>query len=150
MNAPRNLFSHAIFKYLIGAALIWGALSVVLCFFHGRGTFFVEAAWSLAVCALCTLGLIALGKLLAGVFYIVTSTSQNRLTYLVQTSVWVMIKLACFLILNVILIKSDAVPRFALLLGLGTLGVVPLLGGVCWSRIDRASERSSAKEFLHA
>ncbi len=141
-NAP-DLFNHPIYRNLFGAAALWLLIAVSVCYGHGQSLFPQEAGWTIGIWALCTLGLIALGKLLAGVLNLASGPVVNRLSHLVQTSVWILIKLACFLILNAILVKSASVPRLAILLGFGTLGVVPLLSGLTWSWL-------SPEEFQHA
>ena len=90
-------------------------------------------AWDFSLWCLCLFDLFALMKTIVGALKLMSATLENRGPLLIQTSFWGMIKIACLGIFTVILIKGQAIPTLALLLGVGTLVVVPLVGGYWWS-----------------
>ncbi len=85
--------------------------------------------WLLAVADLAiTAG--AIGALLR----LTTVSEDNRMAASVQAFTWGAVKLACLGVFVVLLVNGTQIPVSSLLLGLGTMIVVPILGGLWWSQ----------------
>ena len=92
-----------------------------------------EFQWAAGLWAYCLFDLFAL--LRCAYFLVVlqlTPPEKKRTLLILQTFYWGTIKLACWLFLSVVLLKGPPIPKSSLLLGMGTLGAVPLLGGIIW------------------
>ena len=135
------------------SGLAWGLIGVVIGWIRFRGgdpgELFRQMKW---LCGLWLLSMVDLFSLVQGVGLLVRLSAdgsaaapdsekqprENRTFLIIQTSYWVTLKLACWLLLSLVLLKGKAIPLYGLLFGLGTLAVVPLLGGIMWSqRISR-------------
>lgn len=119
---------------------VWTALAWTL-----LGTGFVaytEGDWAratgpfLGLALLSALDLLALAKVVERVLGFAAATSEKRGPALVQTFFWGALKLACLGIFILVLSKGVRFAASSLILGLGTLVVVPLVGGYFWSRRD--------------
>lgn len=121
----------------IGSALAWAAFScVVLCKFSSPvgHPWVVTFRWFFQLWFLSLVDLIALAKVSSIVLAGVPEESKNRAQMLFRASYWGFLKLACLGIFLFVLIKGQAIPALSLVTGLGTLIVVPLVGGIWWSQ----------------
>lgn len=116
------------------AAAVWAAVGYGLCrHFSSSELLRSNLGWLFALWALCLFDLFALGKTVQGLLSFASGITENRAIYAIQTFSWGLLKLACVGIFALILIKGN-LPSLGLLSGLGTLIVVPLLGGLIWSQ----------------
>lgn len=122
------------------AALIWAVLSMGLCRYFAEDTaqFITNVLWLAGLYLLSLCDLVALGKTIEGMIFVSSGEGENRAVRALQTFYWVLLKLLCLGIFTVVLIKGRSIPSAGLLLGLGTIGIVPLLGGLFWSRTAHA------------
>jgi hypothetical protein len=114
------------------AAIAWAVAAVLLCWYWDGSV--LAFRWMLGLWALCLLDLFAIAKTMAAVIAVSADAAGNRPALLVQASTWGAIKLACLGLLGILLFRGQSIPSHALLLGLGTLVVVPLIGGLWWSQ----------------
>jgi hypothetical protein len=100
----------------------------------------VATYWALAIWALCMLDFLTLARCGSSVLALMASgpNDTKRPYWMIQSLFWGSMKLLCLGAIGVALFYGRSIPSIALLLGLGTLLVVPLFGGFWWSR----------KEFL--
>src|SRR5690348_8631334 len=97
--------------------------------------------WMLGLSLLCLLDLLAIAKTIHHLFMTVGSengsngqeTHPNRFFSAIRASYWGAIKIACFLLFGATLLMGRALPAgipvAALVTGISTLAIVPLLGG---------------------
>jgi len=143
---PESGRQEKIFQPFGIAALIWLAVGVASC------SYFSEAAethknlvWFLGLWALCLCDLIVLAKTVQGLFAFAAGAVENRPAQIIQTFSWGFLKLVCLGIFTFVMIRGRPFPMLGLLIGLGTLVVVPLLGGILWSsKILGVSENGRA------
>lgn len=97
---------------------------------------FLAVQWIFIFWVLSILDLVALAKTLSSVMGLINSSekSELRATYMVQTLCWGFFKLACLGLFILVLLKGQNIPWIGLLLGMGTLVVVPVMGGFVWSQ----------------
>ena len=89
--------------------------------------------WFTGLWVLCLFDLYALSRTLEAALGLMNEESEKRSALTIQAFYWGTIKLACLGIFGTILLKGDSIPATSLLLGLGTLIVVPLMGWYWWS-----------------
>jgi hypothetical protein len=100
-----------------------------------RGSALLGAsAWLLLLWAVCLTDLYSLSRAVEALMELVSGTSENRGALVIQASYWGMIKLICLGILGLTVFYGRSIPSVSLLMGTGTLVVVPLLGGYWWSQ----------------
>ncbi|MEO5971054.1 MAG: hypothetical protein ABIQ95_14090 [Bdellovibrionia bacterium] len=85
--------------------------------------------WCLSV---LDLGILA--KFLSSAGYLMNANETTRSAYAVQAIVWGVGKIVCLGLFVLVLLKGHEIPMHSLLLGMGTLVVVPLAGGFIWSQ----------------
>jgi hypothetical protein len=95
----------------------------------------VVGLWTLSL-----LDLVALTRLLGVVFKWMSPNSGNPAVFFIQTLFWGALKLVCLGLFFITLLKGQKIPMHGLLLGMATLGVVPVVGGFIWSQ--RISENA--------
>lgn len=117
----------------------WGILSGGLSGLVGGG---FAAAWALAFWLACALDLFALAKTIESALSLIAEDrrSQKRPALIVKTTLWGVIKFACLGLLGISLWRARLAPPISLLTGMATLVVVPLLGGLFWSRKELQSD----------
>lgn len=122
------------------AAIIWAFLSIGICRYFNADTsrFMTSILWLAGLFLLSLCDLVALGKTIEGMIFVASGEGENRSVRALQTFYWILLKLLCLGIFTVVLIKGRSIPSLGLLLGLGTVGIVPLLGGLFWSRTAHA------------
>ena len=122
------------------AALVWAVVGFAACKYWSEDASVLQRnlVWHFGLWALCLLDLAALAKTVNGMLIIAAGSSgpvaENRGAYVIHTFSWGLIKLVCLGIFALVMIKGRPVPTAGLLLGMGTLVVVPLVGGFFWSQ----------------
>jgi hypothetical protein len=132
----RPLFLRQKALPFFGVAVLWLILGQFLAW-RWSSSFdqaILACQWMFIFWALCILDLLALVKLISIAFQWINSTLENRPVYLIQTLSWGGIKLVCLGFFIGILLKEQHIPMHGLLLGLGTLAIVPWVGGFFWSQ----------------
>lgn len=124
------------------AALVW-ALCVATGAYFLEPTHPVRAVlWALGLWALCIFDLFALAKVVRGALRLAAGQNEAgtadpvelRTALGLNTAFWGLIKLSCLGLFMGVLLKGVEIPTGSLLLGLSTLVVIPLLGGLIWSQ----------------
>jgi len=131
-------------KPFVWAALIWGVVAsgwVIL----GSTEVGRALGWMLGLWAICLFDLVALAKMFDAVLSLAARGVQTN--WIVQAFFWATAKLACIAVLIAVLIAGKDAPQLGLILGSSTLVVVPLVGGLWWSRtqLSRRSRISRVK-----
>jgi hypothetical protein len=123
-------------KPFLWIALIWLGFGQILCqtMSQDRIQSLASAQWMFIIWALSLLNLGVLAQWMSIVIRWMSSSQEKRSAYLIQTLFWGVFKLVCLGFFIAILLKGHHIPILGLLLGIGTLGVVPLLGGFFWSQ----------------
>jgi len=114
--------------------LIWGLIGLFTSLQSENSPFHVMM-WTLGLWFLCMLDLAAIAKTIAIVFILVSPQDlANKPAMIVQVIFWATLKFGCLGLLGFLFWSfGKELPNMALLMGLGTLLVVPLLGGFWWS-----------------
>ena len=121
-------------------ALAWLLLSGLLIFkkFGNSPEAVTVALGTLAFWGLSLVSLFVLAKLVSLILGLTTTPPEKRMGAAIQAFYWAVFKLACVGILITALIRASqaTTPGFglAVVLGMGTLCIVPLGGGYLWSR----------------
>jgi hypothetical protein len=122
-------------KPFIIAAIFWAVIGFAMCrHFSAVQELPKNLVWLFGLWALCLLDLLALGKTIQGMLAIAAGAGENLSAYTVHTFSWGLIKLVCLGIFALVMIKGNPIPTAGLLVGMGTLVVVPLVGGFLWSQ----------------
>lgn len=114
----------------------------VACAWVGLSTFYVWqtqggrlALWTLGLAALSLFDLFAMTQAIRAVIQLVSKVdSSESAAWWVQVVAWGSLKLACLFVFGWVLLSAEGVPSSSLFMGLGTLLVVPLAGGLWWSQ----------------
>ena len=116
--------------------LVWLVFGEILCHFLTPNTelAWVSSRWLLGIWALCIVDLYVLRMLVWSVLQILRSDQGNPSLYVIQTAFWGVLKLVCLGLFIIVLLKGQKIPLHSLLMGIGTLGMVPLVGGFLWSQ----------------
>ncbi|MBC7693014.1 MAG: hypothetical protein H7222_14725 [Methylotenera sp.] len=103
--------------------------------------FLQSLLWMLGLWTLCVLDLVALAKTIAaGIILMSDQAPEKKSALAVQALSWGSLKMIFLGVIGLVLWKASTVPTVALLSGIGTLLIVPLVGGFWWSQ----------KELSHA
>jgi hypothetical protein len=127
------------------SAFVWLGIGVGFCFLNaGDHNGPVSTLWMVTLWALSLTDLLCLSKAIAVVLGLISDNhSVNKPAQMIQVAYWGTLKMVCLGLFAILLAKSRAVPGIAdqaLVLGISTLIVVPLAGGLWWSQ----------REFKHA
>lgn len=123
--------------FLFGTvSVVWLILSEVLCWGlnSNREQAFSAYKSLLGFWTLSVLDLGILAKFLSSAGYLMNANEATRSAYAVQAIVWGVSKVVCLGLFVLVLLKGHEIPMHSLLLGMGTLVVVPLAGGFIWSQ----------------
>jgi hypothetical protein len=116
------------------ASIVWVVLGAAICgYFSESVELKKNMVWFFGLWTLCLCDLVVLGKAVQGMFAFAAGTVENRPAQVIQTFSWGFLKLICLGIFTLVMFKGRPFPMLGLLGGLGTLVVVPLLGGLLWS-----------------
>ena len=136
------LSQGAVIPFLsVGIAwLLAGCLAAVFATHHanpavGTSTILI---WMASLWLLCMLDLLTAGMAFQAVFQLITS--HDRASWIVQAMIWGTLKLVCLAALAMVLMRAQAAPQWALVLGISTLVVVPTIAGIWWSRGEARGE----------
>ena len=113
----------------------WGIVTVVSNSF-GMVDPLHAILWSLALWALCMADFFGTAQMVRGMLAVRAGSSTSGGSPSAQALGGGALKLACFGLLGVVVWAGKEAPLRALLMGLGTMIVVPLLGGVWWFKRD--------------
>jgi hypothetical protein len=94
----------------------------------------MASEWMFYFWGLSLIDLFFLAKLMQVMVYGQRSKSKKNLKMSIEALCWGLIKISCMGLFILALLKGQKTPLYGLLLGLATLGVVPVLGGVLWSQ----------------
>jgi hypothetical protein len=131
-----SVFSSSVRKPFGVAAALWAVVAVALCriFTANHAAFILNLFWMAGLYLLSVLDLVALGKTVQGALAI---AAGNRAGSAIQTFYWFGLKLACLGIFILAMMSAShlgkATPTPGLLVGVGTVTMIPLLGGLFWS-----------------
>lgn len=115
-------------------ACAWLALGLALCAqFPGSSIGYAFGSLTL-LWAVCLLDLYSLARAVGAVLELSVTDGENRGRFTIQAFYWGLIKLLCLGILGIILFYGRSIPSAAMLIGTGTLVIVPLVGGYWWSQ----------------
>ncbi len=114
-------------------ALFWCVLGVVVLSFT-QAQIQTALFWALGLWLFCLFDLVALAKTIAAAMNLMSDQVQEKTIASIQTLFWGTIKLCSFGVLGWILFQAKAAPIGALVMGVGTMLVVPLVGGFWWSK----------------
>ncbi|MEN9723987.1 MAG: hypothetical protein RJB38_1973 [Pseudomonadota bacterium] len=114
------------------ASFLWLLLGLVLAAgVFSSGNFFKEMVWFVVF---WSLGVGDLATIAALVFAITSwGESSDRVKMGLRITILTGLKVTLLLIFGAILFLKHGIPQSSLLVGLGTLIVVPLLGGLFWT-----------------
>jgi hypothetical protein len=112
--------------------LIWLILGGVLSFVFskGQGHPWVSLRWMFFLWLLVVVDLIALASFVSAMFDWKAISDKNQGSLIIRASSWGVIKLACLGLLGMVLYSAKVIPSVPLFLGLGTLVVTPIGGGL--------------------
>lgn len=116
--------------------IIWLFIGEIACFLIGpsfedkvQAAFFMFGFW-----ALSALDLWVWVKLMETVIHWMNAIQEKRTAYSIQAFCWGIFKIVCLGLFIGVLLKGYQIPTRGLFLGVSTLGVVPLIGGLLWSQ----------------
>jgi hypothetical protein len=131
----KNRIDSGIFPFGV-VSLIWLILGEVLC--TALNTNIEQALFAkmsfLGFWLLSVLDLGILAKFLTSAGHLMNAGEHTRSAHTVQALVWGAGKIVCLGLFVLVLLKEHEIPMQSLLLGMGTLVVVPLAGGFIWSQ----------------
>ena len=135
------------FSTFVLASLGWLLLGLSAVYFlpDTWGDKALAAKWLLGLWFLCSLDLWVLAKtVLASLRWMGAQSgdgpngnngpSDKRVNYSFATLYWGAFKLICLGLLIVSLLEAQKAPMYSLVLGAGTLLIVPFIGGVFWNQ----------------
>lgn len=131
------------------AALLWLGLTSLGSWFYYREGFFNWSFLSLfGIWLICLADIGVTGKFFSAVFRIMTADSkpqqEKSILSLIQAFSWGTIKLAFVGFLIIVIYQGRRIPSSSLVLGIGTLFVVPVAGGLMWHCFGNTSFSSKA------
>ncbi len=116
------------------AGLIWLAIGLMICLGHEEISEVRRSqAWFVALAALSIVDFFVLRMLIQAVLRNFTASSDQKREFSRPIALWGIFKAVCLGLFLIVLLKGQKIPLLGLSLGVGTLGAVPLLGGVLWS-----------------
>jgi hypothetical protein len=122
----------------LATAFAWLGLGAIGLFFWEPEAASRPAAWSWMVgfWGFCVADLYALARTVFAVLAVAAEESaEARAKLSIQALFWGILKLGCLGLFTLVLIRhGTGIPAKGLLLGLGTLIVVPIVGGYWWSQ----------------
>ena len=147
-NPDRAVLSQgAIFPFLVVGTLwlVLGlGLSIGFSDFERFGSESLNSMkWMVGLWLLCLVDLFTAGVALQAAIQVLTGenlSATERAAWIFRATIWGTLKLVCLAVLVVVLIRGQTAPKLALVLGLSTLVVVPLVAGIWWSRKEAKTE----------
>jgi hypothetical protein len=119
-----------------GTALSWLALAQIIVRISSATAeeSTLASQWVLGLWFLCVLDLLVLRKLISIILHLVSDAERKSAKSAFQALIWGALKLLCLGLFILVLLKGQKIPMHGLMLGIGTLGTVPVLGGLLWSQ----------------
>ncbi len=123
-------------KLFLPAAMGWLFVGLLLClvFEWGNEALLLNMGWMALFWALCLLDLYALISTVEAAIEVMAQSGEKRSAQTIRAFYWGSVKLICLGIFGLILFSSHSIPETGLLAGIGTLMMVPLIGGYRWSK----------------
>ncbi len=136
-------------KPFISAAVFWATLSVTTLFiFTAQPQAGIFHFFKLFI--LVGFDLFFLGKTVAVLSDLLSDQlAEKRPNQVLQLALWGMAKMAALAALIAVIWNGKNIPTLALFLGLGSLIVIPFLGGLTWSWLEELKKERS-RELDHA
>ncbi len=106
----------------------------------------LSAKWIFGLWLLSVVDLLAMAKLLVTAIRVLDLSGEKRAAAIIRASYWGIVKLACLVLFVVLFLnagqssgqtigaQTGAIPHEAIFLGMGSLVMIPLLGGLIWSQ----------------
>ncbi len=144
-NPDRAVLSQgAIFPFLVVGTL-WLVLGLGLSIFGDPALESLKPnlKWMIGLWLLCLVDLFTAGMSLQAAIQVLNGenlSATEKATWIFRAAFWGTLKLVCLAALVVVLIRGQSAPKVALVLGLSTLVVVPLIAGIWWSRKEAKTE----------
>ena len=112
--------------------VVWLIFGMTLSYFVTKSNAhpWVSVRWMFWLWLLVVVDLVALASFMSGMFDWKAGFTKNQFLLIIRTSYWGLIKLACLGLLGMVLYSVKEIPSVALLLGLSTMMVVPVGGGL--------------------
>ena len=127
--------SSEITKPFAIAAVLWMVVGFGVCkYFSAPSLLQMNLIWLFGLWALSLVDLFALSKTVHGMLSFASGAAENRPARVIHTFSWGLIKLVCLGGFALVMIKGNPVSVLGLSAGLGTLVMVPLVGGLIWSQ----------------
>ncbi|MGK5088776.1 hypothetical protein WDW86_14560 [Bdellovibrionota bacterium FG-2] len=124
-------------KPFLWCALGWLVLGTLLSLALSSGEAKLSIAWFLCFWGLSVFDLFALTKVVSTLLILAAGDEKSvekRPALIIQSFYWGFLKIGCLGAFGVVLFLGSSISRGAMLLGLGTLIIVPLFGGFLWSQ----------------
>jgi hypothetical protein len=121
-------------KPFLLAAGAWLTVGVAVCGGFSGAKTGTALIWVGVLWVLCLLDLYALSRAVGAALALMSDDEENRGPLVVRALYWGVVKLTCLGILGAALSYGRSIPVTALLMGIGTAVVVPLIGGYGWSQ----------------
>lgn len=130
--------AHQLHNPFVWVSLIWAVISTIgLLLIVSPGQWFLAALGFYSFWFLTLLDLFSITKVVASLLNLMSdSANSSRTKTLIQLAFWGTLKLTCLIGLGLGISKAEGLPLMGLLMGLGTLIVVPLAGGFWWTRFE--------------
>jgi len=127
----------------IAAGMIWAGVSVVL-IASRSGTRTESIAWFAGIWLAALLDLFSIAMALSGAIELVAGRQIGQKSIAAtKLMLWGAIKLVCLALLGFIVWKGRSIPVTGLLLGLATLFIVPVTGGLWWLHREKGDAGST-------
>lgn len=132
MGNKRDIIEKQPWAPFLQVGLFWLVFGSVLSFvlLKDQDDPWVKVGWMLKLWFLVMVDLIALASFVSGMFDWKTVSKKNQISLIIRTSSWGVIKLACLGLLGRVLYSAKSIPTVPLLLGLSTMVVIPIGGGL--------------------
>lgn len=138
----------------VWTALGWGVVSTLVVLGFTPDPYFAFASFGILF-VLCVLDLFFLVKTVAVILELVSYQGAEKQTrHAIRLAFWASAKFFTLAVLVVIVWKARGVPVLSWSMGIGTLIVVPLLGGLWWSsgeqtQTDPKPLQKQKRDLLH-
>jgi hypothetical protein len=116
-------------------SLAWLVIAQFICsLLSSQDEFLYASQWLLGFWTISVLDLLVLKKLISSVFKLVSLSQERDLFLSAQALGWGVFKVLCLGLFIIVLLKGHKIPTHGLFLGIGTLVVIPVVGGLLWSQ----------------
>jgi len=135
LDAESELNRQTATPFLV-VAIAWLVMGEAVSAWFSAGKMGHSLSWTMVLWALCVLDLYALSRAVGAALAVMSDSDadENRGPLVVRALYWGVLKLTCLGILGLALSYGRSIPVAAMLMGIGTAVVVPLVGGYGWSQ----------------